>query len=317
MRKCNMKYVAYIFSFYLLVLSGCNDEKSETEEIDFSNYPYENFNEIDFSKRFAYMDRVYTEKETSFDEEGVLDIQYQGNRSYHPVQMFLISERFFHSYRFTGEEKYIEICDRQIEALLKRSARVDDAIYFTYDFDFQLHGNKEVLKNPWYSGMAQGYALTLFSRLYTATGNDKYIVLADSVLNSYKVEPFEDIDRSNPWISYLDNEGNLWLSEYPTPDATPTQALNGFIFSASGLYEMYIATKNPEVKEVLNRALLTLRENIDKFRNEGGISFYCSKHKVKSEKYHFLHIKQFQFLYDITSDSTFLEYKSEFTADYN
>lgn len=307
-----MLYIPVIILFLAGV--GCSIESNEKR--DFFDYPYKSFNEVDFSKRFAYMDRIYTTEESSFDADSVLQIYYQGNRSYHPVQMFLISERFFHSYRLTGDKKYIEICDRQIEALLDRSKRLDDAIFFTYDFNFQLHGSEETLEKPWYSAMAQGYALTLLSRLYTATGNDNYVNIADSVLNSFMLENFEDLNRSKPWISYLDKSSNLWLSEYPTPNERPTQALNGFIFAASGLYEWYMAVKDPKAKKLLNRSLLTLNTNVEKYRKKGDVSYYCLSHKVQSEKYHSLHIKQFQFLFDITSDSTFLEYKKTFLSDF-
>jgi len=311
------KRTSYLYFLLFIIFAGCKEDNSTDDEVGFLDFPYENFNQIHYAKRFAYMDRVYREDEISFDSAGVVNIEYQGQRSFHPVQMFLISERFFHSYRLTGLEKYIRICDRQIEALTERAVRVDGAIYFPYDFDFQLHGNREVLKSPWYSGMAQGYALTLLARLYTETGNEKYKLLADKVLKYYTLEEFDNLDRSKPWISYSDSDNYMWLSEYPTVEDTPTKALNGFIFSASGLYELYIATKNPDAKKLLNRSLLTLRDYIEEYRNKNGISFYCLKHLVESEKYHQLHIKQFQFLYDITSDSTYLEFKNDFIEDFS
>jgi D-glucuronyl C5-epimerase-like protein len=53
--------------------------------------------------------------------------------------------------------------------------------YFLYDFNFAPLGDTgEILRAPWYSGMAHGRALSVFVRLYQATRDPKWRTAADA-----------------------------------------------------------------------------------------------------------------------------------------
>ena len=64
---------------------------------------------------------------------------------------------------------------------------------------------------PWYSAMAQGEALSLFSRLWAVTKEPAWRQAAEQTLTSLSLGPA----AGQPWCSHVDEAGHLWLDEYP------------------------------------------------------------------------------------------------------
>ena len=52
-------------------------------------------------------------------------------------------------------------------------------------FDFEY---RDKLASPWYSGLAQGLGLSLLSRAYIETRNDKYLNAAKKSMDKYGAE---------------------------------------------------------------------------------------------------------------------------------
>lgn len=83
---------------------------------------------------------------------------------------------------------------------------------------------------PWYSGMAQGIALSPYARLAQLTEDDTFRDRADQVWQTLTISR----ERSDPWVTVVDDDGHYWIEERPQPE--PTHALNGKIFGIYGLY---------------------------------------------------------------------------------
>ena len=217
------------------------------------------------------------------DEDGVILHEKYG---YHPVLLAQKILRYCDSYQLVREETYLEkailFADKMLQLASENDDDIDDdIILFPYNFDFPLHGYPdETIRSPWYSGMAQGQA-------------------------------FKDINM--PWISYIDHNKYVWIEEYPMED--PTNALNGFIFAIYGLYDYYLLTQDSKCKEILLACLTTVKDNIHLFRNKDDLSYYCLKHKVKSESYHKVHIDQLEMLFLITQDRYFSAMAELFNND--
>ena len=245
------------------------------------------------------------------DGHGIELWEYKGGMYYHPLRMARIGMQYLDSYRQTQNTQYLTMARAYVDKLLELATKVgDDKLLFPYAFDFALHGMPEdVMRAPWHSGMTQGTVLLFFVRFYDVTKEDLYLFLADKVFAGL----YELKAANKPWVTKIDEDGYFWVEEYP--DEVDTHALNGFIFAIYGLYEYYEVTKSAESKFLLQAALTTVKDHIHLFRNPGGISYYCLKHKVKSLKYHLIHIKQFKYLYNMTGDRYFKKMSDTFYSD--
>ncbi|MPW26968.1 hypothetical protein GC105_14380 [Alkalibaculum sp. M08DMB] len=305
-------------------LYGVDIKDIKSKETDVSQYKTINLMQIkDYSiNNLDYNELPYVNEEIisldeinyNVDEEGIPIYKgSDGEPYYHPV---VISQRIFpliDGYVKTNDSEYLERAELFANKLYDLGLKIDEKVFFPYTFDFALHGHQEnTMKAPWYSGMAQGQALTVFSRLYNVTGNELYLQKAQETFNTF--EPTYEVTQ-NPWVVLIDEEGYLWIEEYPHDGGT--QALNGFIFAIYGVYDYYMITNDEKAKEILQASINTIEEYIEDYRNEGEISYYCLDHKVKSDRYHMIHIEQLEMLYKFTGENYFNEMSNNFKSDYS
>ena len=165
--------------------------------------------------------------------------------------------------------------------LISLSRRSGGARYFPYLYDYA----REKLRAPWYSAYSQGFALSLFVRLYRVTGVQAWAERARETAMS-----FRRLGRvTRPWVAYVVNR-RLWLEEYPS--ATPTHVLNGFNFALFGLYDYERLTRDRTARDLLRGALRTIRSYGTTYRVPGGISYYDLVHRTRHAHYHVIHTWQ-------------------------
>ncbi len=159
------------------------------------------------------------------------------------------------------------------------------------------------LDSPWFSALAQGQGISLLSRAYLETKNEKYLQIASDAFSAF----LEDISRGG--VSYRDEENNLWLEEYIV--YPPTHILNGFIWACWGVRDYWLLTKDKLAENIYQECLKTLEKNLKKF-DIGFWSLYdLAPTKLKSLAslfYHSLHIVQLKIMYLITKNSLFYNY---------
>jgi len=289
----------------IIVTPGCSDK----------NYKKYNFviKKLEF-KDLLYNDGFSTIKESKYYDDNLIPLHnYKGKLNYHPVFLAQKGLRYVDVYHTTHEVKYLETAEKIANKLLSISLQIKSSAFFPYMFDFPLHGYVEdTMYAPWYSGMAQGQALSLFSRLYEITHDDFFLKVSGKIFNSFSLSHYNI--KGEPWVTCVDSNGYLWFEEYPNAPAAYT--LNGMIFALLGIYDYYRITEDIEVENMLMGSILTIKDNINKFRVEGGISHYCLRHPaVRSVSYHKVHIRQLKMLYKITGDNYFLEMSKKFISD--
>ncbi|CAM3003120.1 D-glucuronyl C5-epimerase family protein [Halobacterium salinarum] len=206
-----------------------------------------------------------------------------------------------------------DAADRLTDAYVETATGFKNALFFPYEFEFNVHGNPaHKLPSPWYSGMAQGLSLGTFARLYHLTGRDRYAQLAE---RTYKSITDVRLPTSNsPWVSTIDDEGYFWIEEYPMQK--PAHTLNGKIFAIYGLYEYWRATGRDDVAVTTREAMTTVRDHLPEFRKEGGVSRYCLTHDVTAEGYHQIHVRQFRQLDEMTAGTAFGEWADRYQSDF-
>ena len=235
-----------------------------------------------------------------------------GQAYYHPTQIALKTLSMLDGYMITHNKEYLQTVKKYSNKLLDLSVEINSALYFKFDHVMNLHGYKDqVMEPPYYSGMTQGKILSVFVRLFNIIKNDKYLKISDNIFNSFKSLKGE----TEPWVIYRDSHGYLWIEEYPMD--IPCNTLNGFIFGIYGIYDYYLLTKNEESKHLLEETIKTVKHYISTYRNEGDVSYYCLKHKVKIPSYHRAHIDQLIQLYKFTGDVYFKDMAEKFYDDFH
>ena len=246
------------------------------------------------------------------DSRGVRVVIRDGKAHYAPVQLAQQGLELVDAFNETGKTAYLDVARRVAGQLTRRGRSFSNGLFLTYDFPFPMHGsNSEVLRAPWYSGMAQGLAASFFVRLARATGQPGFLRTAGLVIRAMEILRTR-ADR--PWVSTVDGLGYLWIEEYPLDH---DHTLNGYLFALFGLYEYWLATGSGAAKNLLAGGVAALRHYVPQFRNIGAISAYCLRHRVQNANYHRIHIWQLRFLGRITGDAFFSRMSKAFAADFS
>jgi hypothetical protein len=137
-----------------------------------------------------------------------------------------------------------------------------------------------------YSAMAQGEAMSVLVRAFSATDEEAYLDGARRALT--------------PMLTPLEQGGTGWYTSdglvlEEVPFRVPRTILNGWIFALYGLHDLTIADDFREAKEALAAALSALLANLHTY-DAGFWSFYDTSGTLASPFYHRLHIAQLEAL---------------------
>ncbi|HEX7195231.1 MAG TPA: cell wall-binding repeat-containing protein [Candidatus Limnocylindria bacterium] len=247
------------------------------------------------------------------DASGAFIYKHTDGRWYdHPVGQAQYVVNMLRNYRLKPDQVYLDLAIANADRLLDRAVRHGGALFFPYSFDFGLHG-RGTMNAPWYSGMAQGIALSGFVRLYEVTGNDRWLQAAHDTFASFKVPR----QAGKPWFAVVEN-GNLWFEEYPWTPYDHT--FNGHNFATYGVYDYWRLTGSAEAEQLTIGGITTAQRVSATVRVPGGISQYCIAQscldrRVRNSNYHLTHIGQFIQLYRYTRSESFARLADTFTAD--
>jgi hypothetical protein len=230
----------------------------------------------------------------------------------HPVAQIQFALGCVSSYRTEKDPArkalFLERAKAQAERLIEKRVEARGAWYFPYPFDFTHAAHSGiVLEAPWYSGMAQGEALSLFTQLsqlaagITAKERTLYRAAAAGAFASLLRG-----DDGTPWVVNTDSEGYLWIQEYPIDaPGTSDYTYNGMIFAMLGLWDYVHATGDKLAAKLYDGALTTIHDHFPRLRNDHWYSFYCDTHRVPAPTYHQHHIELFLQLYAQTGNAAF------------
>jgi len=235
--------------------------------------------------------------------------------SYDPLNTAKVLNDVVRCYSAEGKEGYRKKADRMLDKLLETSVRRAGAIYVSYTFYYEWHGEFPLVP-PIYSGMAQGVLLSPLSRLYRLTDEQRYEDLARLVFRSFDrprgalASEYAD----EPWTTTIDDDRYYWIEGVPlTP---PGHILNEMNAAIEGLYEYWRVFETPQSELLLTAALKTVKDHTDDYRVPDELSWYCLGHDVRvPPRYHDLHIRQFENFYQMTGDQAFQRAAARYKRD--
>ncbi|BFU46600.1 hypothetical protein KRMM14A1004_48370 [Krasilnikovia sp. MM14-A1004] len=233
----------------------------------------------------------------------------------HPVGQAQYGLALLNTYRLTGDQWFLDMAARQGQRLVLTHVESRGAWWFPYRFDFPLaSGLGRTMPAPWYSAMAQGQALSLFTRLAEVTGWARWRVAAAATFASLRL----GYRAGAPWAVWRDGNAMLWLEEYPGPVPTASaRVLNGHIFATFGVWDYWRSTRSAQAAAIFNDAVTTVRRYaLDGFRNRGAASRYSLSAPNTSEKYHLIHTRQLMHLHALTADPVFAAMAETLQTDF-
>lgn len=252
------------------------------------------------------------------DATGVPMFKKAGKVSDHPVRQAQDGLAALESYRISKDPRYLEQAQLDAQRLLDRKVQRGSGFFFPYPFNFPLHSKGAyTIRAPWYSGMAQGQALSLFTRLASVTKKTSWRLAADATFESLLLPP--DLqDTTVPFVSWVDSDKHLWLEEYAQlPLDKSDRTFNGHIFATFGVWDYYRISKDPRAAKIFAGALENVRYHVNRgWRNPWWISKYCMTHAQLDAKYHGVHVQQLRILHAITGNSDWSVWSDLLQDDY-
>ena len=238
-----------------------------------------------------------------FDNKGIPLLDYKGKvgKQYNPIAIAQYGLGHYNIYKRTANAKYYDIFLKQADWLVEHSEINPKGLYvWNHHFDWEY---RDTLKAPWYSALSQGQGISVLVRAFKETQQKEYLDAAEKAFESFRYETFEG------GVKHTDESGFIWFEE--TIVNPPTHILNGFLWSIWGVYDYYLLTKEKIAKDLFEKSIETLKENLNSY-DIGFWSLYeLSGTKLKmiaSSFYHSLHIVQLKVMYKLTKEILFNNY---------
>ncbi|MGO1562665.1 MAG: D-glucuronyl C5-epimerase family protein [Actinomycetaceae bacterium] len=255
------------------------------------------------------------------DDDGMHLYVRHDTRYVHPVGQAQFALSMLSNWQVTGDAHYLEMAEANAEGLLEYASDETGPLWFSYEFDFPLHGDaSNTIHGPWWSAMAQGQVLSLMSRLAAATNAPAWHEAAERVFLTFlDVHGADELPLTEPWAVFVQEDGWLWLEEY-AGDVAPMRVLNGHIFAMYGLYDYWALTGNEEAAMLFDGAAETVLEFVPDLRNMGEPSWYGMRiqdnPRAQSESYHRIHVHQLEMVGQMTGDERFTELSEQLRSDF-
>jgi heparosan-N-sulfate-glucuronate 5-epimerase len=159
---------------------------------------------------------------------------------------------------------------------------------------------RQLLKAPWYSGLAQGNGVSLLVRAAEATSDRGFTAAAHRAFQSLQ------LDVSRGGVLVTDPRGRVWIEEYLVDP--PSHILNGFIWALWGVHDYARWTGSEDAQRLFETCVSTIESALSEY-DTGRWSLYelpaGGAPMPASRYYHQLHIVQLRVLERLTGQAAF------------
>ena len=242
-----------------------------------------------------------------FDAAGIPLLDYQGDigRQHNPIAIAQYGLARFNAWcvsRAAGDRRaWIAVADWLAREMRPNAQGVR---VWMHDFNWPY---RELLRAPWYSGLAQGNGLSMLVRAARETGSAVYADAAHLA--------FAPMTRhvGEGGVLVTDDQGDLWIEEYLV--SRPSHILNGFMWALWGVHDYAAWSGRAEATALWNRCVATLERRLGEF-DTGWWSLYEARDEgremLASRYYHTLHITQLQVMHLLTGRQVFADAAARF-----
>jgi hypothetical protein len=237
------------------------------------------------------------------DSAGIPMLDYHGRigLQYNPIAIAQWGLGNFNLLRRGGQGDHMQNLLKASDWLCDRLEQNRQGIWvWNHYFDWEY---RDLLRSPWYSGLAQGQGISLLLRAYRETGIPKYMEAAERAFGSFLKSTKEG------GVCFTDDRGNMWIEEYIV--SPPTHILNGFIWALWGVYDYFLQTREAPAQRIFGAGVETLLHNLPRY-DLGFWSLYEQSGTllpmVASPFYHRLHIVQLKIMSMLTKHELFEQF---------
>jgi heparosan-N-sulfate-glucuronate 5-epimerase len=165
--------------------------------------------------------------------------------------------------------------------------------------DFDWHH----VKAPWPSAMAQGQGISVLTRAYGLTGDERYLESASVAGHAMRI-PVEA-----GGVTRFDADGAAFFEELPAP--SPSRILNGAIFAYWGLVDLLSLRPDAKLQGLADNGRTAILKYLPRY-DLGFWTRYSLEERriptVSSVFYQRLHVNQMTAMHKLTALPAFLEY---------
>jgi hypothetical protein len=235
-----------------------------------------------------------------FDAAGVPLLDYQGDigRQYNPIAIAQYGLARFNSWcvtRGSDDERAWLAAAKWLERELTPNGAGIPVWMHHFNWPY-----RDLLRAPWYSGLAQGNGISLLLRAADATGEWRFAEAAHRAFEAFRL----DVDYGG--VLATDAAGSIWIEEYIVDP--PSHILNGFIWALWGVYDYARLANSNAARELFDACAATLEQALPEY-DTGRWSLYelpaGGPQMLASRYYHSLHIVQLRVLQRLTGIATF------------
>jgi hypothetical protein len=234
--------------------------------------------------------------------EGVPKVDYRfmdraNGWQYNPVTVSQYALCLYDEYITEKANHKKELFFKQVKWLENNiEKRTEDIFALPYNFPHKWCD----LSAPWYSGMAQGQAASVFIRAYALTQDNKYKRMSANLIN------FMLLSVEKGGALTKTPEGLPWIEECVTEK--PSLILNGHLYGLLGLIEYYLYMEDEKYKSSYDELIQATLELIPSYEKDNCL-IYARRININkcSPKYMGLQALEAKHVYELTKNTDFKE----------
>lgn len=260
----------------------------------------------------------YVNDSLIFDDNNVPKVKYGDGWYYNPVTVA--------QYALTEYGKFVRGDENAkgtfLEAVKMLLILQDADGAFRYNFKWRYYLSEEPYEEGWVSAMAQGQVLSVLSRAYVMTEDERYLDAGKRTFD-FMITPIKDGGTLTTLEDFHPSLNNyIFFEEYISNPNSYT--LNGYMFAVLGLYDWVKVNKvigNEE--DIYNEYFESSMKSLVKvlpYYDIGGFSAYDLGHYTYSKEphignsYHMVHISLLHALYYVTEEPMLKFYEQSWSS---
>ena len=234
---------------------------------------------------------------------GYKDGTYIGKQT-NPLAVAASAIQHYDKFKESGELKhktYLQNCINWLE-----DTKIDNGQCYLWAYDFPNTGYSP--SAPWYSSLAQGRIMLAFDYAYQLTGEERYLKLADKAMLALATPIKEG------GVMYQDSDSiGKWYAEFVSLERDkPPFILNGHMEVLQYLQEYYDRTGSEQAQTLFQDGVAELKVHLPEY--DAGYWTYYDREGNLAYDYHYTHVEEVQYLYEVTGDEVFKEYHDKWAS---